>query len=98
MYQEYPLAICRLHWDSREKGHFEELQGPDMVGLPNGLAWDDSHMYHADTHARTITAYEIDADGVPMRHNPDRPVQGKVVVRVADSDGQLLSVSESESL
>ena len=59
-----------------------------MVGLPNGLAWDESsHLYHADTIHRTITEYEVDQDGVPIRHDPVKPIQGKVVIRTPESDG-----------
>lgn len=48
-------------------------------------------MYHADTYARTITAYDTDQDGVPIRLEPDKPIKGKVVVRVAESDGKFHS-------
>jgi len=69
------------------EGHFEELRGPELVGLPNGLAWDESHMYHADTYHKTITAYETDARGVPLRGDPSKAVEGEVVVRVPHAHG-----------
>lgn len=84
------LWSSRLHWESRNKGHFEDLHGPDVVGLPNGLAWDEHHMYHVDSYARTITAYETDEQGAPIRHDPNKPVQGKIVVRVSEKDGEAI--------
>jgi sugar lactone lactonase YvrE len=83
-----PGRLYRLHWDRRAEGHFEELRGPELTGLPNGLAWEQSRLYHADTYHKTITAYETDERGVPVRGTPGKPVEGKVVIRVPDSHGE----------
>lgn len=81
------LSFCRLHWDALEGGHFEQLQGPEASVLPNGLAWDQASFYHADTAHRTITEYQADPAGVPLRPIPGQSIRGRVVLRVPESDG-----------
>lgn len=44
-------------------------------------------MYHADTSHRTITAYQTDSSGVPLRNSTGN-LEGKVILRVPESDGE----------
>lgn len=88
MYQ----ILCRLHWTSKARGHFEQLKGEDEIGLPNGLAWDEENLYHVDTVHQSISAYKTDSDGVPIRDDPNKPIQGKVVVKTDKKDGKLCNL------
>lgn len=86
----------RLHWEKPSEGRFEELVGPDVIGLPNGLVWDSGQMLHADTYHRTITAYPTDAEGVPLS-SPGQPARGQVAVKVPSSEGEMLTCSFSQA-
>ena len=79
------MGCGRLHWTSRSEGHFEELRGEDVTGLPNGLAWDKEHLYHCDTYHKTVTAYKTDKAGVPLKDQHE----GRVVFKTDEKDGQL---------
>ena len=55
------------------------------------MDWDDDFLYHNDTVHGTITAYKIDTAGVPIRDDPSKPIQGKVVVNTDKKDGTPLA-------
>lgn len=60
----------------------------DKIGLPNGMDWDDDHFYLADTYNHTITAFKTGSDGVPLRESGSKAIQGKVLFKADNEDGE----------
>ena len=83
--------LSRLHWEEAANGWFEELVGPDKIGLPNGLAWDSAEMYHADTYHRTITSYSTDSTGA-LKRQSGQSIQGEIVVQTSQDPGKMQAI------
>lgn len=58
----------RLYALDPKSTELRDIFGPDKVGLPNGMCWNENgkNFFFVDSAAETITAYDCDEFGVPI--------------------------------
>ena len=52
------------------------------------MAWEDGIIYFADTGRSTLTAYQADAAGVPVKGPGGEGLKGRVVATIPEEDGR----------